>query len=192
MQCDKTWFKVCDNILWKDLCIPCFNCLCSVLTMSLVHTKNLISQFLKSKMADRSEMARNAIQSEFRTSKMTESSHFVKNFQKNKKAAILSKIFKKNKVAYRSEMARNASDFNNVRTDCWLTTTWYQYIYTYRQLCWERGNTLCSPFRANAHNSSFQRKRVSFLPKITIQHVQWMLCLISVHSCNPIQIRMHQ
>ena len=39
---------------------------------------NLISQFLKSKMADRSEMARNAIQSEFRTSKMTESSHFVK------------------------------------------------------------------------------------------------------------------
>ena len=39
------------------------------------------SQFLKSKMADRSEMARNAIQSEFRTSKMTESSHFVKKIQ---------------------------------------------------------------------------------------------------------------
>ena len=92
--------------------------------------KNLISQFLKSKMADRSEMARNAIQSEFRTSKMTESSHFVKNFQKDK-------------VAYRSEMARNASDLNNVRTDCWLTATWYQYIYTYRQLCWERGNIHC-------------------------------------------------
>ena len=35
-------------------------------------------------MADRSEMARNAIQSEFRTSKMTENSHFVKNFQKIK------------------------------------------------------------------------------------------------------------
>ena len=50
--------------------------------MSLVHKKNLISQFLKSKMADRSEITRNVIQSEFRTSKMTESSHFVKNFQK--------------------------------------------------------------------------------------------------------------
>ena len=36
-------------------------------------------------MADRSEMARNAIQSEFRTSKMTESSHLnVKNFKKIK------------------------------------------------------------------------------------------------------------
>ena len=87
--------------------------------MSLVHKLNLISQFLKSKMADRSEMARNAIQSEFRTSKMTERSHFVKKIQKKE-------------VAYRSEMARNASDLNNVRTDdCWLTTTWYQYIYIY-------------------------------------------------------------
>ena len=70
-------------------------------------------------MADRSEMARNVIQSEFRISKMTEIRHFVKNFQK------------KYKVAYRSEMARNASDLSNVRTDCWLTTTWYQYIYIY-------------------------------------------------------------
>ena len=40
--------------------------------------KNLISQFLKSKMADRSEITRNAIQSEFRTSKITKSSHFEK------------------------------------------------------------------------------------------------------------------
>ena len=38
-------------------------------------------KFLKSKMADRSEMARNAIQSKFLKSKMTESSHFVKNFR---------------------------------------------------------------------------------------------------------------
>ena len=45
-------------------------------------------------------MARNAIESEIRTSKMAD-------------AAILSKISKKNKVAYRSEMARNEieSDF---------------------------------------------------------------------------------
>ena len=35
------------------------------------------------KMADRSEMARNAIESEFRTSKMADVSHFVKNFHKN-------------------------------------------------------------------------------------------------------------
>ena len=101
-----------------------FNCLCSVLTMSLVHTKNIISQFLKSKMADRSEMARNAIQSEFR----------------NDRKQPLCQKFQKKKVAYRSEMARNEkSDL----PDCWLTTTWYQYIYAYRQLCWERGNIHC-------------------------------------------------
>ena len=56
--------------------------------MSLVHKKNLISHFLKSKMADRSDMARNVIQSEFRTSKMTESSHFVKKFPKKIKLRI--------------------------------------------------------------------------------------------------------
>ena len=115
--------------------------------MSLVHKKNLISQFLKSKMADQSEMARNAIQSEFWISKMAESSHFVKNF-------------KKKKVAYLSEMARNASDLTNVRTDCWMTTTWYQYIYIYIQtaMLGTREYTLCSPFRANAHNSSYNWK----------------------------------
>ena len=36
------------------------------------------SEFRKSKMADRSEMARNVIESEFRTSKMAAGSHFVK------------------------------------------------------------------------------------------------------------------
>ena len=41
------------------------------------------SEFRKSKMADRSEMARNAIESAFRTSKMAAGSHFAKNFQKN-------------------------------------------------------------------------------------------------------------
>ena len=43
-----------------------------------------------------SKMARNAIESEFRTSKMADGSHFVK------------KNSKQNKAAYRSEMARNA------------------------------------------------------------------------------------
>ena len=48
------------------------------------------------KILYRSEMARNTIECEFRTSKMTDGSHFVK------------KIQKKIKVAYRSEVARNA------------------------------------------------------------------------------------
>ena len=47
-------------------------------------------------------MARNVIQSEFRTSKMADDSHFVKKF-------------KKIKVAYWSEMARNAIE-NEIRT----------------------------------------------------------------------------
>ena len=42
------------------------------------------SEFRKSKMADRSEMARNTIESEFRTSKMAAGSHFVKKFIKIK------------------------------------------------------------------------------------------------------------
>ena len=44
------------------------------------------SEFRKFKIADQSEMARNAIESEFRTlvtSKMADVSHFVKNFNKN-------------------------------------------------------------------------------------------------------------
>ena len=36
------------------------------------------SELRTSKMADRSEMARNAIESEFRISKMADGSHFVK------------------------------------------------------------------------------------------------------------------
>ena len=42
-------------------------------------------------------MARNAIESEFRTSKMPDDSHFANNFQQSK-------------VAYRSAMARNANE----------------------------------------------------------------------------------
>ena len=48
-----------------------------------------------------SEMVRNAIQSDFWTSKMAAGGNFLKN------------IYKKTCV----------SDFNNVRTDYWLTTT---------------------------------------------------------------------
>ena len=36
--------------------------------------------------------------------------------------------------------------------------------YTYRQLCWERGNIHCvHPFKANAHNSSFKCKHMNVL-----------------------------
>ena len=92
----------------------------------------------KKRVTYRSELARNAIESylrtsksEFRTSKMTDGSHFVKKFPKKLKlridlkwpemrskvnfghpkwptAAISSKISIFFKVAYRSEMARNA------------------------------------------------------------------------------------
>ena len=48
-------------------------------------------------------MDRNSIESEFRTSKMANGSHFVKKF-------------KKNKVAYRSEMARNA-----IKSEFWIS-----------------------------------------------------------------------
>ena len=95
-------------------------------------TSAILSKILKNiKVAYRSEMARNQIESDFRTSKMAAGSHFVRNLKKNKKfcidlkwpemwskvnfghpkwstAAILSKISQKNKVAYRSEMAWNA------------------------------------------------------------------------------------
>ena len=40
---------------------------------------------------------------------------------------------------------------SNRMTECWPTTTWYEFtfgqyilvLYTYRQLCWERGNIYC-------------------------------------------------
>ena len=68
-----------------------------------------------------------------------------------------------------------ASDLNNVQTDCWLNTTWYKFTfgqYIYRQVCCERGNIhswLCSPFRANAHNSSYYHNIAQFL-KTIIHH----------------------
>ena len=69
---------------------------------------------------------------------------------------LLAAIFKKN--IYKESCS---SDLKNVRTDCWPTTTWYkftfgQYIYTYIQtaMLGTREYTLCSPFRANPHNSS--------------------------------------
>ena len=51
-----------------------------------------------------------------------------------------------------------ASDLNNVRTDCWPTTTLYKYRFgqyiIHTGMLGTREYRLCSPFRANAHNSS--------------------------------------
>ena len=107
-------------------------------------------------------MARNVIESEFRTSKMGAGSHFVKKIHKIKIVVLIWNCkkcdtrcdFWTSKMATGGHFLKNiykescASDLNNVQTDCWPTTTWYkftfgQYIYTYRQLCWERGNTRC-------------------------------------------------
>ena len=66
--------------------------------MNIGHPKWLTAAILskistKNKVTYRSEMARNAIESEFRTSNMADGSHYVKDLKK--------------KLAYRSEMARN-------------------------------------------------------------------------------------
>ena len=62
-KCDRKWFS-CGHPKWPPAAI--------------------LSKFPKqNKVAYRSEMARNAIESEFRTSKMADVSHFVKNFNKN-------------------------------------------------------------------------------------------------------------
>ena len=95
-----------------------------------------------------SEMARNATESDFRTSKMAAGSHFVKKIAKIKIVVLIWNGMKcdtkwflgiqngnwwpfKKKNLYKKSCA---SDLNNVRTDSWPTTTWYtftfgQYIY---------------------------------------------------------------
>ena len=47
------------------------------------------SEFQTSKMADRSEMARNAIKSDFRASKMSAGGHFVKKLKINKNSVLI-------------------------------------------------------------------------------------------------------
>ena len=60
------------------------------------------SEFRTSEMADQSEMTKNVIESDFRTSKMADGGHFV-NLKK--------------KVPYRYEMARNAieSEYSDIK-----------------------------------------------------------------------------
>ena len=132
---------------------------------------HFVKRFPKNKVAYRSEMARNAIESEFRTSKMADGSHYVKNVKKLNNSAgshFVKKNHTKIKLWYWSEMVRSdfwtskmasggrflkniykkscASDLNNVRTNCWPTTTWYKFTfgqYIHRHVCWERGNIHC-------------------------------------------------
>ena len=63
------------------------------------------SEFRTSKMADRSEMARNAIQSDFRTSKMASEKN---QYQSEMARIVIESEFRKSKMADRSEMIRNA------------------------------------------------------------------------------------
>ena len=65
------------------------------------------SEFRTSKMADQSEMARNAIQSDFQTSKTAAEKKPLCIDLKMARIAIKSE-FRKSKMADRSEMARNA------------------------------------------------------------------------------------
>ena len=96
-------------------------------------------------------MARNAIKSEFRTSKMGAGSHFFKKFKKKLRIDLKWPEMPP-KVSFGSHFKKKiykkswASDLNNVRTDCWPNTTWYIFTfgqYIYRQVCWERGNKHC-------------------------------------------------
>ena len=97
----------------------------------------------KHKVAYWSEMARNAIKSEFRTSKIIHKIKIVVliwngmkwflDIQDGTSGHFFKNICKKS----------CASNLNNVRTDCWPTTIWYQFTfgqYIYRQVCWERGD----------------------------------------------------
>ena len=104
--------------------------------------------------------------SDFWTSKMATGGHFFKN------------IYKKS----------STSDLNNVRTDCWPTTTWYKFSfgqYIYRQVCWERGNIHCVRPIQNGHQRPFCKKKLlkkklridltwpELLSKVNFGHPKW-------------------
>ena len=72
-------------------------------------------------MAYQSEMARNAIQSDFQTSKMAAEKKkcdrkWILDIQNGRRQPFCQKFQKKIKVAYRSEMARNA-----IESDIWTS-----------------------------------------------------------------------
>ena len=73
------WPEMRSKMIFRHPKWPPKNKFCIDLKMARIAIE---SEFRKSKMADRSEMAINAIESEFRTSKMAAGSHFVKKIQK--------------------------------------------------------------------------------------------------------------
>ena len=96
------------------------------------------------------EMVRNAIQSDFWTSKMAISGDFLK----------IARVI-----------------WTMLKPTCWPTTTWYHfwwiYIYIYIQtaMLGTREYTLCSPFRANAHNSSYIYYSVTFVSSVMVSWI---------------------
>ena len=99
---------------------------------------HFVKKFKKKKNLYWSKMARNVIQSDFRTSKMAAGSHFVKKFTKIKIVVFIwngkkcdTKLFLDIQNGYRQPFYKKniykkscESDLNNVRTDCWPTTTY--------------------------------------------------------------------
>ena len=118
---------------------------------SAILSKNL----KKNKVVYRSEMARNEIESDFRTSKMAAGSHFVKKLHKIKIVVLIwngkkcdAKWFLDIQNGYRRPffLKHVQLDINSLLVNI--------YIYIQTAMLGTREYTLCSPFRANAHNSS--------------------------------------
>ena len=118
-KCNQKWFSNILNVRQRPFCK----------TFKKIILYWSVLKKIKKKVEYRSEMARNKIESEFRTSKMGAAGHFVKKIKQKFRidlkrpeilskvtfghpkwptAAILSKKFKTIKIAYRSELARNA------------------------------------------------------------------------------------
>ena len=85
-------------------------------------------------------MARNAIESEFRTSKMGAGGHFVKIKKIKMVRNAKQSYFWTSKMATGGHLKKNIYQKSYRHTDSYMLGT--------------REYTLCSPFRANAHNAS--------------------------------------
>ena len=130
-------------------------------TSKMADGSHFVFFFLK--VAYSSEMARNATESDFRTSKMTAGSHFAKKLHKIKILVLIwngkkceTKRFLDIQNGYRRPFFKKHLQkklrewFEQCSNRLLATTTWYKftfgqyiYIYTYIQLCWERGDIHC-------------------------------------------------
>ena len=125
-------------------------------------------------------MARNATESDFRTSKMAAGSHFVKNFTKIKIVVLIwngkkcdtkwflatftKKIARVIWTMFEPIAGRLQLDINSLLVNI--------YIYTYRQLCWERGNIHCVRHLGRMHTI------LVIIELINLPHCIW---IIQVH-----------